>query len=219
MAKKSKLIENIKLIFLPTLIKYGIIAIYKTLKIKMVNYPSFLSDYDKQTPIIFVFWHGDMFMMPCLGLNDKKKKNISIMTSRSRDGELMTRVLNKFGYLAVRGSSSRGGLQGLLNLMNNMKKGSNTAIAVDGPRGPYHIVKPGVILLAKKIKATIIPLAVKYNKRIIFKKSWDKSEVPLPFSTVYINWSEPIKINPDANKEDMEKYRSDLENILNSLKE
>jgi hypothetical protein len=100
-----------------------------------------------------------------------------------------------------------------------MKKNNNAAIAVDGPRGPYHKAKPGIILLAKKTGAVILPYAIQCNKKIIFKKSWDKSEIPLPFSTVNAIFSEPMTISPDASKEDMEKWNTKLEEILNKLKE
>jgi len=217
MPKKYSFFENLKFRILSTLIKYALIIIGKTLKIKMINYPEILST---ETPIICAFWHGDMFMTAFLGIKEKKKKkNIAIITSRSRDGELMTRVLNKLGYLTVRGSSARGGLQALLNLMNVMKKNNNAAIAVDGPRGPYHKVKPGVILLAKKTGAVILPYAIQCNKKIIFKKSWDKSEIPLPFSSVNAIFSEPIKIPLDATKEEIEVYNSKLEETLIKLKE
>jgi len=216
MVKKYSFFENLKFRILSTLIKYALIIIGKTLKIKIINYPEILST---ETPIICAFWHGDMFMTAFLGIKEKKKKNIAIITSRSRDGELMTRVLNKLGYLTVRGSSARGGLQALLNLMNVMKKNNNAAIAVDGPRGPYHKAKPGIILLAKKTGAVILPYAIQCNKKIIFKKSWDKSEIPLPFSTVNAIFSEPMTISPDASKEDMEKWNTKLEEILNKLKE
>jgi len=217
MHKKYSFFENLKFRFLSTLIKYALIIIGKTLKIKMINYPETLS---AETPIIYAFWHGDMFMTAFLGIKEKKKKkNIAIITSRSRDGELMTRVLNKLGYLTVRGSSARGGLQALLNLMNVVKNNNNAAIAVDGPRGPYHKVKPGIILLAKKTGAVIVPYAIQCDKKIVFKKSWDKSEIPLPFSSVHAIFSEPITISPNASKEDMEKWNNKLEEILIKLKE
>ena len=217
MPKKYSFFENLKFNILSTLIKYALIAIGKTLKIKMINYPETLP---VETPIIFAFWHSDMFMTAFLGIKEKKKKkNIAIITSRSRDGELMTRVLNKLGYLTVRGSSARGGLQALLNLMNVMKNNNNAAIAVDGPRGPYHKAKPGVILLAKKMGAVILPYTSQYNRKIVFKKSWDKSEIPLPFSTINAIFSEPIKIPPDATKEEIEILNLKLEETLNKLKE
>ncbi len=95
------------------------------------------------------------------------------MASRSRDGDYISRILNKLGWEVVRGSTSKGGARSLLKLIKKLREGKSLGITPDGPRGPIHKVKPGIIYLAQKSNALIIPIGVAFSKKKVFS-SWDR---------------------------------------------
>ena len=106
--------------------------------------------------IVFVFWHGRQFIL----VNSHKNRGICIMASLSKDGDLQAKILTKLGYFIVRGSSSKGGAQALVEMIRAMRDGRDVAFAGDGPRGPIYELKPGPIYLAQKTQSAIIPVAV-----------------------------------------------------------
>lgn len=147
---------------------------------------------------ILAIWHGDELVM----ISQTKKYLPCTMTSLSKDGELMTYVLHKLGMLTSRGSSSRGAISGLKGLLRLAKSGRNPVMAVDGPRGPYRQIKPGVFEVAKLLQAKIFVAGVYAEKAFVFKKAWNKAYLPLPFSRLVIAWSEGFELSSDADVQD-----------------
>lgn len=139
-------------------------------------------------PLIFAHWHGDELAIVPL----TTEYRIATMTSTSADGSLIDFVLRKLGGATSRGSSTRGGVGALVGLIRLMREGYRASIAVDGPKGPIHQVKPGVFELAFKTQARIVPVGVAVSKAYIFKKSWNKAQLPLPFSRVVVFFAPPI---------------------------
>jgi lipopolysaccharide heptosyltransferase II len=179
----------------------------KTLRKKSLND---IFHYPK--PSIYPFWHGNEFSM----LMSNQKKNIVIMVSLSKDGELLSQVLQSFGYLTVRGSSTRGGERALTEIIRYARKGYSLAFAADGPKGPCRQLKSGVIYVAQKTSMPIIPINCSPKNKIILRNTWDKTIVPLPFSKTIQIYGEPIYIN----KEDkIEEKRILVEQKLNKLSE
>ena len=141
------------------------------------------------------------------------------MASRSKDGELQGSFLSGLGYHVVRGSSSRGGAGGLKGLLDAVvKQKFNASLAVDGPRGPIHQVKPGILKLAQVTKRPLIPGVVGTSAKYVFKKSWNQAFLPLPFAQSVIIYGEPILVPRDADEALLEKLRLELEAKLISLK-
>ena len=137
---------------------------------------------------ILVFWHSKMLpIIPFLG-----KRNIVALVSMSEDGELISRVLKKFDYILVRGSTSRGGATALVKLIKKIKEGYSVAITPDGPRGPARVFQKGAFIITKKTKAKIVPLSYVSSKSHFFN-SWDKFELPLPFSKIVLRIGTPLK--------------------------
>jgi lysophospholipid acyltransferase (LPLAT)-like uncharacterized protein len=162
--------------------------------------------------IIYVFFHGDLFLLPHFYRNS----GYVIPASESRDGEIMAQLLRRFGFVTVRGSSKRKGQKALLALISSIRQGKNVAVAVDGPRGPLREVKAGVVFLAGVTKAPIIPVAVAANKYWVIKKSWDELMIPLPFTEGNITYGEPIYVNGTSNEE-IEAARRKIETDLHQL--
>ncbi len=147
---------------------------------------------------ILAIWHGDELVM----ISQTKDYLPCTMTSNSKDGELMNYVLNKLGMKTSRGSSSRGAISGLKGLLRLAKGGRNPVMAVDGPRGPYHQIKPGVFEVAKLLQAELFVAGVRAERALVFKKSWNKAYLPYPFSKVVIVWSKATRLSPDADVHD-----------------
>lgn len=141
---------------------------------------------------------------------------INAFISQHRDGELLARTLIRFGYEVVRGSSTRGGFEGMRDLLRVLKRGHDVALAPDGPRGPAQIVSPGVIAMARLSGRPIRPVA--YGAKWAFRaKSWDKFMVPLPFSAGAVVWGPPIYVPRNANVALAEEKRMELQHGLNDI--
>jgi lysophospholipid acyltransferase (LPLAT)-like uncharacterized protein len=161
---------------------------------------------------IYAFWHGRQFLL----LYNHKGIGIVLPSSESRDGEIQARILKRFGYGVVRGSSKRRGEKALLGLVDGLRKGKTIALAVDGPRGPLHEVKQGVTYLAGKLDKVIIPVSTSAKRFWIFEKMWDKYLLPVPFTQGVIVYGEPILVH-GTSAEELESKRTELTLALNRV--
>lgn len=142
----------------------------------------------EENKYFYAFWHGKLLLLvPAFG-----NSQITIMTDLSWAGGLLARILRRFGYRVVRGSSKRGGFQGIIHMKNEVASGVAGALAVDGPRGPLHKSKPGILFLAKKLKYPVIPLTFACDRYWVLKQTWDQVVVPKPFSNCLIASGRPI---------------------------
>lgn len=158
---------------------------------------------------IFALWHGDHF--PTMWTF--RHRETCVITSQSRDGELLTRILEGWGIRAVRGSSSRGGIGALKEMARIVRSGRDGVVAVDGPRGPRHVVKPGIVLLAKLTGAPIIPVVASASRYWQFK-SWDRYRLPKPFARTLVLFGEPLFVPAQVSNDQLEVYRAQLEQSL-----
>lgn len=163
------------------------------------------------TPAIYAIFHGWQYNIG--GIIPRNKLNILI--SQSNDGEIIARVAEAFGYHTIRGSMGRGGMKATREILNALENGENVAYTVDGPRGPAFKVKEGIIRIAQMSQKPIIPVYGDSNFRIEFN-SWDKYQLPLPFSTVPLAFGDPVYV-PEGD-EHIEEYRLKLENDLLRLR-
>lgn len=169
----------------------------------------------RREPRVFAHWHGDELLLVGAYLG----QGMTVMASRSKDGELMKRLLGRLGYHVVRGSSSRGGAAGLKGLIDSVRHhGRDGSLAVDGPRGPLHRVKPGILKLAQQTGAELIPGAAAASRRFVFKKAWNRCYLPYPFARCVIVYGRPLKVPPQMTAEEEEALRQHLERELNDLK-
>lgn len=143
----------------------------------------------RKTPIILAHWHGDE--IPLVSL--VRRYRIATIISTSKDGEMMNTVVRLMGGTAARGSSTRGGssaLKGLIRIMKN--EGRNTSLAVDGPKGPIHVVKPGVFELSRMLESPIFACGTFCDRKWTFEKAWNKAYVPKPFAKIVVVWLGPV---------------------------
>lgn len=142
---------------------------------------------DKQ-PLVLAHWHGDEVVLIYL----VSRYKIATITSTSKDGEMMNLVIKLLGGRTSRGSSTRGGVNALKGLLRLVKDGHNCSFAVDGPKGPIHIVKPGVFEVSRLMAGPIFSVGVACDRKWTFEKAWNKAYLPKPFAKIHIVWTGPI---------------------------
>ena len=142
-----------------------------------------------QQPIL-ALWHGRI--LP--GLHYFRNRGVVVITSQNFDGEWIARILHKFGFGTARGSTSRGGARALVQLRRDLAAGKPAAFTVDGPRGPARVVQPGVAFLAGATGHPILPYHIESNRHWTLR-SWDRTQIPKPFSTVVLVIGAPIKVS------------------------
>lgn len=181
-------------VFLPWIVWWTYWIWSRTWRVYVHELPSLQKKLAERSPLIFAHWHGDELAV----IATVPRYRIATMTSTSSDGSLVDFVIKKLGGTTSRGSSTRGGVRALVGLIKTIRSGEYCgSMAVDGPKGPIYKVKPGVFELSTKTNADIVPTGVAISNPFIFKKSWNKAALPLPFSKVVIwfgaEWAPPIE--------------------------
>lgn len=166
----------------------------KTLRITLINRSAVEELKNKKIPFVLAFWHRTMFLPWYLHRNE----NFTALTSKSKDGDLLARLLTKWKYNVIRGSSSSGGDDALNAMIESAKGGSAVSITPDGPGGPVFEMKAGAVITAKKSGIPLVLLGVGYKKKKVLN-SWDRFEIPKPFSSVKAIYSDPIYIDSDLS--------------------
>jgi lysophospholipid acyltransferase (LPLAT)-like uncharacterized protein len=163
---------------------------------------------------IMAFWHGRVLMATYYF----RRRDIVVMISENFDGEWIARIIESFGFRTSRGSTSHGGRRALLQLKREMERGLPSGFAVDGPRGPARRAQPGAVWLAKLTGNPVVPFHMEASSYWNVK-SWDRTQIPRPFSTVALAVGAPIDVPADADEATLEAKRVELEQALFSLEQ
>ena len=161
---------------------------------------------------VMAFWHGRI--LPATYYF--RRRGIVVITSENFDGEWIARIIERFGFGTARGSSSRGGLKAMLQLVRDMERGKPAGFTLDGPRGPARAAQPGAIWLAQRTGNPVLPFHLEASSHWTMK-SWDRTQVPKPFSTVALVIGDPMEVPRDAGDEQLESMRMELEQRLATL--
>ena len=189
--------------------------VFFTLRLR-VNDESGVSNNTQPGPILMCFWHNRILGIALTFLRrypHQQRHGVTVLTSPSRDGEILAQAMDRLGMGSVRGSSSRRGSQALRELVRLVESGGDIAITPDGPRGPRYSLGPGVLLLSQTTGAPIVPMHARFSWAIRLK-TWDGFIIPLPFSTVSVNVGRPIPIPTNLTNEEFEATRVRLETLL-----
>ena len=161
---------------------------------------------------IYTFWHNRVFLSTYFW----RRRRIVVMTSQSFDGEYIARFIQRFGYGAARGSTTRGATGAVVEMVRLMRAGCPTAFTIDGPKGPRYVAQMGAVLLAKKTGHPILPFAITAGN-FWELKSWDRGQVPKPFTRARVDIAAPIYVAPDAKEEELNAGRDELQRALDDL--
>jgi lysophospholipid acyltransferase (LPLAT)-like uncharacterized protein len=164
---------------------------------------------------IICFWHDRIF----LGTYFHRNRKIVVITSQSFDGEYIARFIQRFGYGAVRGSSTRGGVGALVELIRVMKNGLATSFSIDGPKGPRYVAKSGACLLAKKTGNPMFALSGRSRENTGRSKVGNGLQIPKPFHARPLFHAAPIYVPANATDEEIESKRAELQASLDELVE
>lgn len=166
---------------------------------------------DGQQPI-YTFWHEHILLATYFW----RRRRIVVMTSQSFDGEYIARFIQRFGYGAARGSSTRGGVGALAEMIRLARAGSPAGFTIDGPKGPRRVAKMGALLLAKKSGCPVLPFAIT-PARAYAAPSWDRLQIPFPFTRARLRIATPIYVAADADDATLEAARAELQRALDSI--
>lgn len=161
---------------------------------------------------IFALWHARLLPL----IFTHRGRSAAVLISRHRDGELIARLVERLGYVAARGSSTRGGEEGARAMLRLAEEGHLLGVTPDGPRGPAEVVKPGLIYLASRTGFPVVPVAAAASpaRRL---SSWDGFRVPWPFARVVIGYGAPISVPARLDDAQIETWRARVEGALHDL--
>lgn len=186
------------------LLYWLILLIGKTVRFTVVG----SENIDPRNPQVVCFWHN---RIP-IGTYFFRRRGIVVMSSRSFDSEYIARFIQRFGYGAARGSSTRGARAALIQMIRAVRAGRGAGFSVDGPRGPVYVAKPGALLLAAKTGAPILPFSVTLEHcwRL---RSWDRIEIPRPFTRAIAVIGEPFHVVTGTDPEELDRFQRALEDV------
>ncbi len=160
-----------------------------TLRLEVVKSPELAAAGD--VPWVLAFFHGTQFAL----LAWRRRRETVVLVSHSRDGARQSRALAVLGLIVTRGSSTRGGATGLRSLISRARDGQrDVAFAIDGPRGPYGVAKPGALAAARALGAVLVPMGVYARRKLVLHRAWDRFQLPLPFSHVTLVLGAPLPV-------------------------
>jgi lysophospholipid acyltransferase (LPLAT)-like uncharacterized protein len=185
---------------LPLLIK----ILVSTLRIKIINRNAL------NKKAVFIFWHSNML----LGWSLFKNKKAYALVSQSKDGEILSALLKKWNYKVSRGSSSKGGKKALNDLIKAARNEYSIVITPDGPRGPAMEIKNGALIVSHETGIPVIPVKINYATKKILSKSWDKFEIPYPFSKCEVTFGKDFFYNEYLDEPKLTEFKKNLASEL-----
>jgi hypothetical protein len=186
----------------------------KTIRFETEGWENFEAIERSGKPPIYAFWHNRIFLATYYFRN----RGIVVMSSKSFDGEYIASFIKRFGFGVLRGSSTRGGVGALVEMIRLMRQGLTMGFTVDGPKGPKYVAKTGACLLAKKTGNPIMPFIIEAEKYWSVK-NWDNLQIPKPFSRACVFIAESQFVEPDADDRRIEECRLRLQATLDELVE
>jgi lysophospholipid acyltransferase (LPLAT)-like uncharacterized protein len=163
-------------------------------------------------------WHNRLLILPFVLKRFVPNRHGAALISASRDGDLLTDAIRRYGFDVVRGSSSRLGASALLQLSDVLSRGGDVVITPDGPRGPAYELGPGMVFLAQKTGAAVMPINIEYSSCWRFK-SWDRFILPRPFARVRVIFGSPYRVAATSSSDEFEAERLRLQNAMMALVE
>jgi lysophospholipid acyltransferase (LPLAT)-like uncharacterized protein len=163
--------------------------------------------------LVYTFWHREIFAATWFW----RKRGIVVMSGYNFDAQFTANVIGRHGYEIARGSASRGGIRALVGMVRAIQRGRDAAFTIDGPRGPRYVAKPGAVMLAKASGAPILCFHIRPKRSWTFEKSWDRTEIPRPFSHAAIFIAPPIMVAQNATDAEQTVQLQEVQAALDDL--
>jgi hypothetical protein len=194
---------------------WAIRLIGPTLRFEVLGMRNLERSHEAKRPVILAFWHRCIFTATWFW----RHRNIVVMNTTNFDGQWTRRVIERLGYLTAQGSSSRGGLKGLVTMAKRLDEGFDVAFTIDGPRGPRFVAKPGPVMLARRTGHPIAVFHIGLENARTFEKTWDQFQIPKPFSRAVVVISPPIEVPTDASREALEAKHAEMQRALERVRD
>jgi len=207
-------IDRLKITLISTLGYWIILIVGRTLRWRVENWDVLDSIRNVGQNAILAFWHGRIFMATYYF----RRRGIVVMISQNRDGEYISNVIRYFGYGVVRGSSSRRSIGATVEMLREIRQGKDIGFAMDGPRGPRYVAKPGAVYIARKSGNPVVPFNISVEKKWVMK-SWDHFQVPFPFSRAVVLIGQPIYVATDADDAEIKAAEEQIQHELEELRD
>lgn len=185
-------------------------ALFTTTRSERIGAEHYQQFREAGQPVMFVFWHGQLLPL----VHYHRREGIVVLVSEHDDGEYITRVIERYGFGAVRGSSTRGGTKGLRGLVRAAREGRDIGVTPDGPRGPRGVFKPGALLAAQMASLPVVPISVRASSGWRFR-SWDGFLMPKPLSKITLEYHPPVWVPREADRGDLEALAEEVAEVLN----
>ncbi len=188
----------------------GLVALYKSVRLEVQGQDELEAYWDGGGKAVVCFFHGDYLLF----FPHFRGRQATIFTTRSHRGEYLAEIITRFGYRPCLLPDRRKDPKTVEWMVAELQRGHNAAVAVDGPLGPYRVVKPGALVLAQRTGHPIVPVGIASAWHITLKKRWDRYALPLPFTRAAICIGERMAVPPEAQGERLEPYREMVEKTL-----
>lgn len=186
-----------------------------TLRTEVIGVHNATNLRDSKQPAIGAFWHRCIFSAIWIW----RDRGIVVMNTVNFDGQWTRRVIEHLGFGTAQGSSSRGAMEGLMAMGQHLQEGHSVAFAIDGPRGPRFVAKPGAVILARRTGNPVSIFHIGLERAHTLKKSWDLFQIPYPFSRAVMFVAPPIRVPADASSEVMHEKQGEIQTTLERTRE
>jgi len=193
---------------------FAVLLIGRSLRFEVHGWENWEAARQLGKGIIYTFWHREIFAATWFW----RKRGTVVMTSQNFDGEYIARIIQRHGYGAARGSSSKGASRALVEMIRCHRAGRDTAFTIDGPRGPRFVAKRGSVLLSRATGAAILCFHIAVRKAFVFKKSWDQTQFPYPFSKAAVFIAPPIVVASNASDAEQDAKQQEVQSTLEGLR-
>jgi lysophospholipid acyltransferase (LPLAT)-like uncharacterized protein len=190
-------------------------AIGPTLRFEVLGYEHYAASRTSGRPVIAAFWHRSIF--PAIWW--WRNRRVVVMNTTNFDGQWTRKVIERLGFWTAQGSSSRGGLRGLVVMAERLEEGHDVAFTIDGPRGPRYVAKPGPVMLARKTGHPIMVFHIGVESGHTFEKSWDLFQIPRLFSRAVMIIAPLIQVPADADRDAIERKHAEMQSALERVRD
>jgi lysophospholipid acyltransferase (LPLAT)-like uncharacterized protein len=186
-----------------------------TLRVEIVGIHNAIQIRSEGEPGIGAFWHRCILSAAWIW----RKRGVVVLNTVNFDGQWTRRVIERLGFGTAQGSSSRGAVEGLAAMAQQLEAGRDVAFTIDGPRGPRYVAKPGPVILARRTGRPISVFHIGVKRAHTFKKSWDLFQIPYPFSQVVMFFAPPIRVHTDADSDMMKSKQDEMQAALERVRD